>query len=163
MTNSIVWDLEKIREMKSDTIFVMKSTKKLVKSQCYKWDIYVLSKSYVNLQSSEFGFLNQIQFDRRFIIKKFQFWQYNIEKMCSLVVFSSSVLIPKPFFAHSKKASNPTWAQFKSWVDKDAPPEVTMASSGWDPTVMAKAKTKKSLTVLSPFMTLFSILMRWES
>ena len=28
MTNSIVWDLKKIREMKSDTIFVLKSMKK---------------------------------------------------------------------------------------------------------------------------------------
>ena len=75
--------------------------------------------------------------------------------MCSLVIFSLSVLRPKPFFAHSIKASNPTWAQFKSWVDKDAPPEVAMASSGWDATVMAKVKTKKSLNILSPFMSLF--------
>merc|ERR1712004_551207 len=69
-----------------------------------------------------------------------------------VVVFSSSVQSPKPRFAHSKKASKPTCAQFKTWVDKVAAPEVAMLSSGCDATDMAKVKAKKILTILGPSM-----------
>ena len=65
----------------------------------------------------------------------------------------SLVLQPKNRFAYSTIASNPNWAQFKSWVVRVAPPEVPMVSSGCDATVMAKAKTKKSFTILNPSMT----------
>ena len=65
----------------------------------------------------------------------------------------SLVLLPKNRFPKSINSSQPISTQFQSWFVWVASPEVAMVSSGCDATVMAKAKTKKSFTILNPSMT----------